>query len=120
MLAWCAMVALAAPPADKAKKGDPKTEVVIEVVPNVIEGQVRVFMPGRDGDELFVDEWTAGPLPVQTTLAEGFHHFRIEGKAGRQIIEAYVTPVVDKVIDLDLANPPTQATAPEPAPLLLD
>lgn len=84
----------------------------VEIVPQIVEGSVRLVMAGRDGDSVFVDGWPAGVLPVVTQLAEGPHTFRVEGKTGKHEIELMVTVVSGRVPDIDLALPP-----PEPPPV---
>lgn len=115
MILWCA-AALATPPAaEKPKAGDGKATVVIEVVPTIVEGQVKIFMTGHEGDQLFVDGWEAGTLPLETTLAEGPHRFKVKSPSSEQEIEGYIVPVVGKIIELDLLNPP-KPPAETPAP----
>ena len=95
----------------------PKPQVVteIEVVPQFQQGSVKLTMPGRDGDPVYIDGWNAGTLPVETDLAEGPHVFRVEGPAGKHEVSIYVTVAKDKVTMLDLTNP---VAAPPPPPVL--
>lgn len=104
--------ALAGPPSPA-----PATE--IEVVPHFPEGQVRLTLPGREGDQVYVDGWAAGKLPLVTMLAEGPHLFRVDGAAGRLEREVYVKVNPKQVLEIDLSvePPPSDAgSAPKPAP----
>lgn len=116
MLWWAiALSTWANPPANESP-GPKKAPVVIEVVPTVVEGQFKVTLADHEGDDLLVDGWPAGTLPVVTTLAEGPHRFRIKrGETLLKEIEAYVIPVADKVVEIDLAHPP-KPPPPEPTP----
>jgi len=93
----------------------PKVVTDINVVPAFQEGQVKLTMPGRDGDAVYVDGWNAGTLPVQTDLAEGSHVFKVEGPTGTHEVSIYVTVSKDKVTTVDLTEP-MAAPPPPPAP----
>lgn len=96
----------------------PVTE--IEVVPSVVEGQVRIMFAGREGDRVYIDEWNAGALPLETTLAGGLHVFRVEGPRGPLTVQKIVDVVPGEVVTLDLAPPPPPPPpppAPAPAPV---
>jgi hypothetical protein len=97
--------ALGGPPA-------PAPAPEIEIVPQFPEGQIRVVLPGREGDEVFVDGWSAGKLPVVTELAEGLHRFRVEGAAGKVEREVYVTVKPKEVLEIDLTVPAPEDAAP--------
>ncbi len=97
--------------------------VEIEVVPSVIEGRVRLVLAGREGDQVYVDEWNAGALPLETQLAGGLHTFRVEGAKGLVTVQKNVEVVPGEVVTVDLtppapapAPPPPPASAPPPAP----
>jgi hypothetical protein len=119
---WCWMfaVAMAGPPSSSSPPigGTVKPPNGVEIVPAVLEGSVRLVLPGREGDEVFVDGWSAGSLPVLTQLAEGPHQVRVDGTKGKVEVEVWVTVVKDKVPEINLSAPPPppDATAPAPAP----
>lgn len=105
---WLVPAALAEPPPA------PAPPPVIEVVPHFREGQVHLFFAGREGDDVYVDGWNAGVLPLTTQLMEGLHRFRVEGKKGRHEIEVVVTLAESGVTPLDLSGAPPPPTAPAP------
>ena len=53
-------------------------------------GAVMVFMPGRDGDSLFVDGKASGTLPGRATLSEGTHTFTVKGPKGEVVLKREV------------------------------
>jgi len=115
LLVWLGIIGWAAEPAKPAPKpAPPKVVTDINVVPQLQEGQVKLTMPGRDGDAVYVDGWNAGTLPVQTDLAEGPHLFRVEGPAGTHEVSIYVTVAKDKVTTVDLTAP---VASPPPPPV---
>jgi hypothetical protein len=108
---WLATAVFAGEPAAKAP---PPVVTEIQVIPAMVEGKVKLSLAGRDGDQVFIDEWSAGVLPVETMLAEGPHLFRVEGPRGaKHEVSIYVTVAADKVTDVDLAVP---VAPPAPTP----
>jgi hypothetical protein len=93
---------------------EPVTE--IEIVPSVVEGPVKLVFAGREGDQVFVDEWNAGALPLETQLAGGLHTFRVEGAKGKVTVQKVVDVVPGQVVTVDLTPPPPPAPAPAPVP----
>ena len=87
---------------------------VIEVVPHFVQGQVHLFLAGREGDQVFIDDFPFGVLPLTTELTGGPHRFRVDGAKGRHTIELEVKIVPDGVAQLDLATPPPPPPAPAP------
>jgi hypothetical protein len=110
MLHLWLVTASAAPPAPPA----PAPE--IEIVGQTLQGPVRLTLPGREGDKLFVDGWEWGVLPVDTELAEGEHEFRVEGPKGEKLVVKFmVSLTAGQVTLIDLRNPgvaPVVAPAP--------
>jgi hypothetical protein len=94
----------------------PPPAPVIEVVPQFHEGQVHLFLAGRDGDKVFIDDFPFGVLPLTTQLAEGPHTFRVEGAQGKYVVDREVKVVEGVVSELDLAPLPPPPPAPGPAP----
>lgn len=114
---WLAALAGAGdPPPDPKdpKPLPPKVVTEIQVIPAMVQGQVKLVMPGRDGDRVFIDGWNAGSLPLETELAEGPHIFRVEGEKGKHEVSIYVTPAAGKITEVDLSAP---VAAPVPAPV---
>jgi hypothetical protein len=72
-------------------------------------------LAGREGDQVYVDEWNAGALPLETQLAGGLHMFRVEGAKGRVTVQKNVEIVPGEVVTVDLAPPPPPAPPPAPA-----
>ena len=92
--AWLA-VALANPP--------PAYEIEV-VSDELVEGQVRIELPGREGDMLRIDGMVFGHLPITTELVEGLHHFRVDGERGRFEITTQLVAKKDELVVLDLAR----------------
>ena len=86
----------------------------IVVVPSVVEGTVKLVFAGREGDVLYIDGWKAGALPLETTLAGGIHHFRIDGETSRVELDLNVEVVPGQVVVVDLAPPPPPPPVPPP------
>jgi hypothetical protein len=120
MWCWMLSLAMAGPPSSGSPPigGTVKPPTGVEIVPAVLEGSVRLVLPGREGDEVYVDGWPAGPLPVLTQLAEGPHQVKVDGVKGKVEVEVWVTVVKDKVPEIDLSAPPPppDVTAPTPVP----
>lgn len=128
MMFWMLNLALAGttsegPPIGGTVKAPPN----VEIVPSVLEGSVKLVLPGREGDEVYVDGWPAGSLPVVTQLAEGPHQVRVNGPKGKLEVEVWVTVTSGAVPEINLAAPPAPppdvapvvpapAPAPKPAP----
>src|SRR5688572_23159456 len=104
MWVWLASLASVGWSADPPAPA-PKVITEINVIPSTTEGSVKLVMPGRDGDAVYVDGWNAGVLPVETALAEGPHLFRVEGPKGKHEVSIYVTVAKDKVTEVDLSAP---------------
>jgi hypothetical protein len=102
---WLVLSASAAPPPA------PPPAPVIEVVPAFVQGQVHVFLAGREGDQVFIDDFPFGVLPLTTELTEGPHKFRVEGAKGRHVADLEVKIAPGAVAELDLAPPPPPAPA---------
>ena len=102
-------VAIASPPA--TSESGPE----IVVVPSVVEGTVKLVFAGREGDTVYIDGWKAGALPLETTVAGGIHHFRIEDDTSRVELDLNVEVVPGQVVVVDLAPPPPPP--PQPAPV---
>lgn len=93
----------------------PKPTGPIAVTDPASEGLVNLSMPGHDGDTVSVDGWKLGVLPLQTTLAEGLHEFRVEGPSGTLTVQTAVAPRRDRAVDVVLTVP-APAPAPKPTP----
>jgi hypothetical protein len=89
----------------------PPPAPVIEVVPAFVQGQVHVFLAGREGDQIFIDDFPFGVLPLTTELTEGPHKFRVEGPKGRHVANVDLKIVPDGVAQVDLAPAPAPAPA---------
>lgn len=91
---WAA-IAVAAPPPE------PEVEIVRE---SYEEGPVKLTFPGREGDEVSVDGWRLGKLPVETSLLQGIHTFDVKGKAGPFSITTNLQFSETKPLALDLSK----------------
>ena len=94
----------------------PPPAPVIEVVPGYLQGQVHLFLAGREGDKVFIDDFAFGELPLTTELTEGPHRFRVDGATGRYSVDLEVKIVPNGVTELDLAPPPPPPPPPAPLP----
>lgn len=102
---WTMSLAFAGPPGTPIG-GTVKAPPNVEIVPAVLESSVRLVFAGREGDEVLVDGWPAGPLPVLTQLAEGPHKVRVDGPKGRLELEVWITVTADQIPEINLAAPP--------------
>jgi hypothetical protein len=105
-------VAIAGP---SASPPGTSSEPEIVVVPSVVEGAVKLVFAGREGDLVYIDGWKAGALPLETTLAGGIHHFRIDGETSRVELDLNVEVVPGQVVVVDLAPPPPPPPQQPPA-----
>jgi peroxiredoxin len=59
------------------------------------QGMLVVTLEGRDGDPVFIDNWNAGPLPLQSEVIGGLHDVRIEGEAGTVRLDQFLVEFDD-------------------------
>lgn len=86
--------------------GTVKAPPNVEIIPAVLEGSVKLVLADRDGDEVIIDGWPAGNLPLTTQLAEGPHEVRVNGAKGKLDVTIWVTIQPNAVPEINLAAPP--------------
>jgi thiol-disulfide isomerase/thioredoxin len=67
-------------------------------------GLVTFELPGREGDPIYIDNWQAGTLPLQTEIIGGLHDLRVEGDAGTLRIDQFLLDFVDGQATVDLSQ----------------
>lgn len=67
-------------------------------------GVLTLTLPGREGDAVFIDNWMAGVLPLESEIVGGFHDLRVEGRAGTVRFDQYLLEYTDGRANIDLSQ----------------
>ena len=70
----------------------------------VVMGTVTIHLPGREGDAVFIDNWQAGVLPLESEIIGGLHDLRVEGEAGTVRFDQYLLEFEDGRATVDLSQ----------------